>query len=225
MSRGPAMAGRSGATSRALLVLALLAGVSLAPGPRIVPQAAAEDAGKADATAAPVAEPDGYRMDDYRAPTPATLRGGTVIDTARARQLHDSGVPFVDVLPRAPRPAGLPEGTIWRPKPRMDIPGSIWLVDTGYGALPAMMERYFLDGLARATHGDRDKRIVFYCKRDCWMSYNAAKRAIAAGYTAVDWYPDGTDGWAEAGYTLQSAEPEARPDEQVQPATGETAAH
>ena len=26
-------------------------------------------------------EPDGYRMDNYRAPTPATLRGATVLST------------------------------------------------------------------------------------------------------------------------------------------------
>ncbi|MCB8838255.1 PQQ-dependent catabolism-associated CXXCW motif protein [Aurantimonas sp. VKM B-3413] len=169
--------------------------------------------GEPEAPAGTVAEPDGYRMDAYRAPTPSTLHGGTVIDTATAKNLHEAGVPFIDVLPRAPRPAGLPEGTIWRPKLHKDIPGSLWLVDTGYGALAPVMERYFLDGLRRATGGDFGQPIVVYCKRECWMSYNAAKRAIAAGYTAVRWYPDGTDGWEEAGFPLQSKEPEARPDE------------
>ena len=159
------------------------------------------------------AEPNGYRMDDYRAPVPATLTGGTVVETEAAKALHDAGVPFVDVLPRAPRPKGLPAGTIWRPKPRHDIPGSVWLVDTGYGELAPIMNAYLMEGLAKATGNDKSRPVVFYCQRDCWMSYNAAKRAISAGYSAVNWYPDGTDGWAEAGYKLVLAEPVTRPDE------------
>ena len=34
----------------------------------------------ADARAAEVLEPDGYRVEDYRAPTPATLRGASAIE-------------------------------------------------------------------------------------------------------------------------------------------------
>ncbi len=37
------------------------------------------------------------------------------------------------------------------------------------------------------------------------MSWNAAKRALALGYQNVAWYPDGTDGWHEAGLPLQDA--------------------
>ncbi|TFF21944.1 PQQ-dependent catabolism-associated CXXCW motif protein [Jiella endophytica] len=160
-----------------------------------------------------VPEPDGYRMEDYRAPVPSTLTGGTVVDTEEAVRLHAGGVPFIDVLPRVPRPKNLPEGTIWRPEPRKDIPGSIWLVDTGYGELAPVMERYFFDGIESATKGEKSAPVLFYCKRDCWMSYNAARRAIASGYKAVYWYPDGTEGWAEAGRPLEKREPEPRPDE------------
>ena len=39
------------------------------------------------------------------------------------------------------------------------------------------------------------------------MSWNAAKRAISYGYSNVHWYPEGTDGWAEAGLPLAGAEP------------------
>jgi PQQ-dependent catabolism-associated CXXCW motif protein len=167
----------------------------------------------AQAPASPVAEPEGYRLDEYRAPVPSTLTGATVVGTAEAKALHDRGVPFVDVLPRAPRPQNLPEGTLWRPKPRANIPGSVWLVDTGYGKLAPVMEAYLMDGLAEATAGDRQAPVVIYCQRDCWMSWNAAKRAVAAGYTAVYWYPDGTEGWAEAGLPLVAADPKPRPDE------------
>ncbi|NDW06902.1 PQQ-dependent catabolism-associated CXXCW motif protein [Jiella sp. 40Bstr34] len=160
-----------------------------------------------------VPEPEGYRMGDYRTSVPETLTGGTVVQTQEAIRLHQQGVPFVDVLPRPPRPKNLPKETIWRPEPRRDIPGSIWLVDTGYGELAPVMERYLMDGIARVTKGDKTAPVLFYCKRDCWMSYNAAKRALAAGYTSVYWYPDGTEGWEEAGRPLEKREPEPRPDE------------
>ncbi|EAU40818.1 hypothetical protein FP2506_18059 [Fulvimarina pelagi HTCC2506] len=160
-----------------------------------------------------VIEPDGYKMSDYRSPVPSALAGGTVIDTEEARRLHEAGVPFIDVLPRPPKPKGLPEGIYWRPKPRKDIPGSVWLVDTGYGELTPMMKKYLLNGLDSAVAGDRSKPIVVYCDRDCWMSYNAAKRAIENGFTSIHWYPDGVQGWEEAGYPLERTEPLDRPDE------------
>jgi PQQ-dependent catabolism-associated CXXCW motif protein len=49
--------------------------------------------------------------------------------------------------------------------------------------------------------------MVFYCKPDCWMSWNAARRALSLGYTRVDWYPDGAAGWKQAGYPLERREP------------------
>lgn len=165
-------------------------------------------AGVVAAQGADVPEPEGYRTKEYRAPTPATLRGARVLTTAEARQLWESrNAVFVDVMPHAPRPANLPAGTIWRERPRSNIPGSVWLPDTGYGELAAVTEKYLRDNLARATAGDRAKLLVFYCLKDCWMSWNAAKRALAMGYTDVAWYPEGTDGWAGADLPLQPATP------------------
>lgn len=154
-------------------------------------------------------EPSGYRMQDYRAPTPATLAGARVVTTTEADKLWKAGAAFVDVLPRVPRPANLPPGTIWREKTRMDIPGSIWLPDTGYGALAAATAGYLRSGLERATGGDHTKWLVIYCLPDCWMSWNAAKRALAMGYPNVAWYPEGTDGWEAAGLPLQETKPAA----------------
>lgn len=159
-------------------------------------------------------EPGDYRLDDYRAPVPDTLRGARVVTTAEAEAIFKRGdATFVDVLPRPPRPANLPAGTIWRDKPRLDIPGSIWLPDTGYGALAPPMQAYFRDGLSKASGENRARPVVIYCLRDCWMSWNAAKRAVAMGYGNVIWYPDGTDGWAKAGLPLAPANPEPRPAE------------
>jgi len=113
-------------------------------------------------------------------------------------------------MPQAPRPANLPAGTIWRDKPRFSIPGSAWLRDTGYGELAAATEAYLKNGLATLTGGDRAKPLVIYCLRDCWMSWNAAKRAVAWGYTHVIWYPEGTDGWQAADLPLEPAQPVPR---------------
>jgi PQQ-dependent catabolism-associated CXXCW motif protein len=140
-----------------------------------------------------VVEPGGYRTEDYRAPTPATLNGARVVTTAEAKQIWKAGgAIFLDVLPHAPRPANLPPGTIWREKPRRNIPGSSWLPDIGYGALAPVTENYLRTNLARVTGGDQTKALVVYCLRDCWMSWNAAKRILAMGYINVVWYPDGS---------------------------------
>jgi PQQ-dependent catabolism-associated CXXCW motif protein len=164
--------------------------------------------------AAEITEPESYRLEDYRAPTPATLRGGSVIGTEEAERIWRSrSASFVDVMPRPPRPRNLPERTLWRDKPRSNIPGSIWLPDTGYGELAPSMADYFVKGLEKATNGDRARRLVIYCLADCWMSWNAAKRALAIGYSNVAWYRDGTDGWAAAGLPLEEATPELRPEQ------------
>jgi PQQ-dependent catabolism-associated CXXCW motif protein len=165
---------------------------------------AAADCGRADDGPA---EPQAYRMQDYRQPVPRTLQGARVVDTDEAEVLWKEGAVFVDVMPQVPRPANLPAGTIWRDPPRRNIPGSIWLADTGYGALAPATERYLRDALARATDGDRTRMLVIYCQRDCWMSWNAAKRILSLGYANVVWYPDGTDGWQEAGLPLRLDKP------------------
>ena len=150
-----------------------------------------------------IAESDGYRMDNYRAAVPATLAGARVLSTAEAEAVwRDRTAVFIDVLPRAPKPPNLPAGTVWRDKPRLNIPGSIWLPDTGYGKLAASTEDYFRRGLALAADGNNAVLLVIYCQADCWMSWNAAKRALEYGYSDVMWFRDGTDGWQEVGYPL-----------------------
>ncbi len=172
------------------------------------PAAAAALALLAAAASAQVPEPDGYRIDEYRAPVPGTLAGAEVIGAEEAHALWQSGsAAFIDVLPHAPKPANLPEGTIWHEKRRQSIPGALWLPNTGYGALAPETEDYLRDGLAEATGGDAGHPVVFFCLMDCWMSWNAAKRAVAYGYSAVRWFPDGTDGWDLQGYPLEEVRP------------------
>ncbi|MBE0454415.1 PQQ-dependent catabolism-associated CXXCW motif protein [Roseovarius autotrophicus] len=154
------------------------------------------------AVAQGVRGPEGYRMDNYRAPVPDTLPGARVLSVEEAHALWGAGAAFVDVLPRPPRPANLPAGTIWREQPRASIPGARWLPNVGYGAIAEVTEAYFKAGLEQATGGNMAKPLVIFCLAECWMSWNAAKRALEYGYTAVHWLPEGTDGWARAGYPL-----------------------
>ena len=160
-------------------------------------------------------EPEGYRTDNYRAPVPATLAGARVLATGEAEAIWRAGAGvFIDVLPHAPKPQNLPAGTIWREKPRLNIPGSIWLPDTGYGTLAAATEDYLRHGLARATGGNSATLLVIYCLTDCWMSWNAAKRALSYGYRNVAWYPEGTDGWQRADLPVAESQPQPRAGEE-----------
>ena len=162
-----------------------------------------------------VPEPDGYRTDDYRALVPATLAGVRVLATAEAEAIWRGGTgAFIDVLPRAPKPPNLPAGTVWRDKPRLNIPGSIWLPDTGYGKLAGATEAYLRRGLESASGGNKAALLVIYCQENCWMSWNAAERGLSYGYRNVAWYPDGTDGWERALLPVAESQPEPRADEE-----------
>jgi PQQ-dependent catabolism-associated CXXCW motif protein len=160
------------------------------------------------ALAQAVAEPEGFRGAPYAAPVPEGLTGATTVRLEEAHRLWEEGeVAFIDVLPRDPKPADLPEGTIWRERPHDSIPGATWLPNTGYEALAPEEQAYLEGGLRAATEGDLARPVLFFCKTDCWMSWNAAKRALELGYTNVTWFPEGADGWAGAGFPTERVQP------------------
>ena len=69
-----------------------------------------------------IVEPDGYRMDNYRSPVPATLKGAKTIDIDEALALwRDKAAVFIDVYPQAPKPPNLPKNTVWREPVHMSI--------------------------------------------------------------------------------------------------------
>jgi len=166
-------------------------------------------AGVPEASFAP--EPGGFRMDDYNAPVPETLAGARVVDAAGVAEAMTAGAIVIDVLPAQRRPAAQPAGQPWLPLPRMEIPGSLWWPEVGRGGISAALDAWFQQRLTAVTGGDRDRAVVFYCKAACWMSWNAAKRAVGYGYRRVLWFPGGTEAWAEAGSTMQKGTPEAVP--------------
>ena len=174
----------------------------------------AEPGAEPAAAASAVPEPDGYRMDKYRTPVPATLKGATVLSTAALQRLIAERQPvLVDVLPKTRKPKDRDQAQLWLEPTREHLPGSAWLPNVGYGELTHEFDGYFRTELARLTAGDPTRPVVFYCDANCWMSWNAARRAMAElGYKDVYWYPDGVQGWKKAGQPLEAAHEAPMPD-------------
>jgi PQQ-dependent catabolism-associated CXXCW motif protein len=180
------------ALSRLIVVLGFGLGVPL--------PVLAEDPG-------PLFDADGYRIAEFLAPVPDTCPGAATVATEEVRSLLAADAVPLDALPAPPRPEGLDPGALWLPPPRRNIPGSVWLPNVGYGRLSEGLERYLERSVQHVTAGDKSRKLVVYCRADCWMSWNLAKRLAALGYTRVYWYPDGTTGWEAAGLPLEPSLP------------------
>jgi PQQ-dependent catabolism-associated CXXCW motif protein len=156
-----------------------------------------------------VSEPLDYKMEDYRTAVPKTLEGATVVTAQQARTVwHEGKSVFIDVMPRPEKPADLPNDTLWRDMVRETIPGAVWLPNVGYGRLPPEREEYFRRSLEELSGGNKAKPLVFFCQADCWMSWNAAKRAREEyGFKTVIWFPQGTDGWGFPDAPLVKVDP------------------
>ena len=165
------------------------------------------------ATAADIDEPNGYRMENYDAPVPSMLTGATVVDAFDVKRLlQEQNALVIDVIPEHRKPEFLPENQIWIPPAHQGVAGSIWLPDIGYGVLSEATIKYFKDSLRKYTDSNRNHPVVFYCRMDCWMSWNAGKRALSYGYTNIYWFSYGIDGWTFEDFELKAlvAEPGVR---------------
>lgn len=127
-------------------------------------------------------------------PTPASIPGGQVITTKGLVELvQRRPVPFAvfDALGGAEAlPGAVPAA--WASQP---------------GSLNDQVQQAFVQLLQQRTGGNKQMPLVFYClSRECWLSYNAALRAIGAGYTNVLWYRGGIEAWKSAGLPTQTAQ-------------------
>jgi PQQ-dependent catabolism-associated CXXCW motif protein len=126
------------------------------------------------------------------AETPTQLPGGKVISTEALHKLYqgpEGSLLVFDVL----------GGQQWLPNAQNALPagrGGDFTDDT---------QREFGNYLQQVTRGKKDVPLVFYCQGVyCWMSYNAALRAVRLGYTQVCWYRGGVEAWKEAGLEFGS---------------------
>jgi PQQ-dependent catabolism-associated CXXCW motif protein len=82
----------------------------------------------------------------------------------------------------------------------------------GLGEVSLAVDDFFRQRLATATREHLGRPLVIYCHQTCWLSWNAAKRAISYGYRNVYWYRDGIEGWKAAGYKTSVIEPQVVPE-------------
>jgi len=144
-----------------------------------------------------VQEPEGFHTGPQQGYTPPTLKGAVVLDIdGLDRVVAEARPVLIDVALADRRPAGMAPDKPWLPAHR-SIPGAVWMPNAGAAPLDPAHEALFLARVADLTGGDRTKPIVTFCHPDCWGSWNAGKRLVQAGYTAVHWFPAGIEGWQE----------------------------
>ena len=134
------------------------------------------------------------RTEDYRAPTPRQIPGGRTLRTAELSQmLAKQARPYlIDVAANSHR----------------TLSGAFWMEGAGIGNLNKDQEKRFLKAMANFAAGKKNRPLVFFCEdSQCWLAYNAARRAIAAGYTSVMWYRGGIAAWRAAGLPMSQADP------------------
>jgi PQQ-dependent catabolism-associated CXXCW motif protein len=130
------------------------------------------------------------RSGGMHGPTPASIPGGRLVTTPEVAQLlgnPQSQALVFDVL------GG----------PQM-LPNAIPVVPAAQGGtFQDQTQQEFGNYLQQVTQGRKDRPMIFYCQSvQCWMSYNAALRAINLGYTSVLWYRGGIEAWEQAGLPL-----------------------
>lgn len=129
----------------------------------------------------------------FHGPTPNQIPGGQVITTKGLLPLlqQGGGALVFDVLG-----AG------------QALPGAMALAWAAQpGSFNDATQQQLAQALQQATQGRNEVPMVFYCGGpQCWMSYNAALRAIRLGYRNVLWYRGGMEAWQRAGQPFDVAQ-------------------
>lgn len=150
----------------------------------------------------------GYRIERYQAAVPEKPPAGERVHVADIdRLLAQAGAVLVDVSPITG--VGYDPATgVWRNnKAHQTLPGAVWLPEVGRGKPDATVEAFFATELSRLTGGNKTRPLILFCYADCWMSWNAMKRAAGLGYTRLYWFAEGTDGWRDWDRKLVPATP------------------
>lgn len=152
---------------------------------------------------------EGFRIQRYRSPTPPHSPFAQTLDAQGVITLmkNHPNVVLLDVQPIAWSAVFIQK----KGQERKNIEGSTWLPNVGLGELEESWSEYYQKNLERLTGSNKAHPIVLYCTADCWMSWNAIKRAHEWGYTKLYWLRNGTDGWLEAGHEVVPAKPEPFP--------------
>ncbi len=136
------------------------------------------------------------RTSKLDAPTPTQIPGASPITTPQLRDLlvSQKAAVLIDVL------GG---------NQTVSLPGAVWLSGAGLGtSFDDPVQQRLAVRLAELTGGDKTKPVVFFClSQTCWLSYNAALRAVALSYSNVRWYRGGRRAWEAAGLAMAPVGP------------------
>ena len=112
--------------------------------------------------------------------SPETITGATTVDAAKAKELFDRGVTFIDVRKNSDWDAGR-------------IPGAQHI---------ELKKKYDETSLSKAV--GKDKEVVIYCNgTGCMRSSKACAKAVSWGYEKVYYFRDGLPAWQVAGFPVE----------------------
>lgn len=152
-----------------------------------MPQAPAQPAGNEAQDFGVPAQAQLRPSSQLHAPTPTSIPGGRVVDTRTLAAWMQGGQGQKPLLFHV---LGSP----------VHIPGALQATPAGQGgSFDDQVQAQFGSYLKQTSGGDQSRPMVFYClSSHCWMSYNAALRAIHMGYRQVFWYRGGIEAWQQA---------------------------
>ncbi len=189
--------------------LAILALAAMAPPVAgQVPEAASGLSHGMPVDAASLFDASGYRMARYRAPVdrmPAPALRIALADALKLRPGQDAL--FIDVLPAEGGKRDPLSGTWALAQTHETIPGALWHPETGRASPDVALWHGLHETVAQAREKAPGLPVIVFCRTDCWMAWNAARRLARDGFGNVHWLAEGIEGWHEAGRTLVRAEP------------------
>lgn len=116
----------------------------------------------------------------FAAESPMTVEGATTVDTAKAKELFDAEVAFIDVRKNSDWEAGR-------------IPGAIHLEI-----------KKVLSAESLSAEVAKDEAVVMYCNgASCLRSSKASVKAVGWGFTNVYYYRDGFPAWKSASHPVE----------------------
>ena len=174
---------------RIVLIISILACADLAPAGAAIAQPASGAGTYADeARDWGVLPSNRLHQPPYHGPTPLEIPGARVVQTRQLQaMLAGPEAPIlIDVLSEPGH---------------LTLAGAVWIAGAGRGAnLVDPAQSALAKALEELSGGDKSRPMAFFCaSAQCWLSYNAALRAVAAGYDKVYWYRGGVESWTAAG--------------------------
>lgn len=158
--------------------------------------------------AAALFDASGYRAARYRAPVdraPAPALRIALADALKLRAGQDAL--FIDVLPTEGGSRDPLSGVWTLAQAHETIPGAVWHPETGRASPDVALWHGLHDAVALAREKAPGLPVVVFCRTDCWMGWNAARRLARDGFGNVYWLAEGIEGWHDSGQELAPASP------------------